>query len=104
MLRKLWADTDGFIVSTELILIASILVLGLVAGLTQIAAEVAEELGDVGAAIGVINQSYSYGGISGHHGVVDGSQFTDATDGVDQTGGSCVQTCSLIGGVGTDGG
>ncbi len=93
VLRKLWRDDDGFIISTELILIATILVMGLVVGLSQIAAEVNEELGDVAATIGVLDQSFSFAGISGHHGAVNGSSRIDDNDGFLPDGQNCVLAC-----------
>jgi len=93
VLNRLWKDEDGFIISTELILIATILVMGLVVGLSQIASEVNEELGDIAAAIGVLDQSYSFAGISGHHGAVNGSVWLDANDGNLPDGNNCVLAC-----------
>jgi len=95
VLRKLWRDDDGFIISTELILIATILLMGLVVGLTEIASEVNEELGDVAASIGVLDQSFSFNGISGHHGAVNGSSRLDDNDGEIPDGQNCVLTCTF---------
>ncbi|WP_166823774.1 branched-chain amino acid aminotransferase [Thalassoroseus pseudoceratinae] len=73
-------DEAGFIVSAELILIATILVLGLVVGLSEIANSVNGELNDVGAAIGSVNQSYSFSGFTGCKGQLVGSKFRDHRD------------------------
>jgi len=67
--------------------------MGLVVGLSQIAAEVNEELGDIAAAIGVLDQSYSYAGLSGHHGAANGSVWLDANDGAIPDGNNCVLAC-----------
>ena len=36
MFRKLWNDEAGFVVSAELVLIATILVLGMIVGLSEV--------------------------------------------------------------------
>jgi type II secretory pathway pseudopilin PulG len=80
MFNELLSDENGFIVSSELILIATILVIALVVGLQTVRDAVLQELGDVGAAIGSISQDYSYGGATGHASTIYGSTFTDETD------------------------
>jgi hypothetical protein len=62
VLHRLWADEAGFVVSTELVLVATILVIGLVLGLTSLRNQVVQELGDLAQAIANINQSYEYAG------------------------------------------
>ena len=80
MLNQLWTDENGFIVSSELILIATILVIAMVVGLQTVRDAVLQELGDVGAAIGAVSQDYSYGGATGHASNIAGSLYSDATD------------------------
>ena len=80
LLSQLWNDENGFIVSSELILIATILVIALVVGLQTVRDAVLQELGDVGAAIGSISQDYSYGGATGHASSINGSDYVDAED------------------------
>jgi Flp pilus assembly pilin Flp len=85
MLRRLWKDQDGFVVSTELVLVATILVIGMVVGLATVRNAVVQELGDVAMAIGNINQSYSYDGVTGRNAAqlfTAGSMFEDLTTGV----------------------
>ncbi|MBL4884304.1 MAG: hypothetical protein JKY95_07195 [Planctomycetaceae bacterium] len=65
MLRALLNDEAGFIVSAELVLIATLLVIGLIVGLSEVQHAVVAELNDVGDAIGNLNQSYYYTGFSG---------------------------------------
>ncbi len=65
-MMKLWNDEAGFIVSAELVLIATILVLGMIVGLVSVRDQVVQELGDIALAFGRINQSYSFSGITGH--------------------------------------
>ena len=96
MLRTLWADEAGFIVSAELVLIATILVIGMVVGLSEVQHAVVAELNDVGEAIGELNQSYCFSGFSAvkKHGCgswVAGSHFTDNVDECDQN--ECAIAC-----------
>jgi Flp pilus assembly pilin Flp len=89
MMRQLWNDEAGFIVSAELVLIATIVVIGMIVGLTAVRDAVVTELADVAGAIGCLNQSYSYGGVSGHCAATVGSFFSDHLDFCD--------TCSCSG-------
>lgn len=52
-------DEAGFIVSAELVLVATICVLGLIVGLSEVAINVNNELEDVGSAFTSLNQSYN---------------------------------------------
>ncbi|MBX3441681.1 MAG: hypothetical protein KF774_04680 [Planctomyces sp.] len=65
MLRSLWNDERGFILSAELVIISTVLVIGLVSGLVCIRTALSDEMTDVASAIGSLNQSYSYGGMHG---------------------------------------
>ncbi len=64
MLRKLLQDEAGFIVSAELVLVATLLVIGLIVGLSEVQHAVVSELNDVADAIGSLNQSYYFSGFS----------------------------------------
>lgn len=80
IVHALWNDDAGFIVSAELILIATIAVLSLVVGLSEVAFGINQELEDVGSAIGALNQTYAYNGVAGHKGSASGSKFHDQID------------------------
>jgi Flp pilus assembly pilin Flp len=80
VLAQLWRDDVGFVISSELILIATILVIGMIVGLATLRDQVVQELGDVGAAFSQLVQSYSFSGITGHTSVTAGSAFADFTD------------------------
>lgn len=80
MLTQLCHDEAGFIVSAELVLVATIGVLALVVGLTEVAFNINHELEDVGSAIGSINQTYQYNGTAGTKGQSSGSVFWDRKD------------------------
>jgi len=62
MLRNFWNDQNGFLVSAELVLVATILVIGLIVGLVEVQAAIIHELDDVACAIGSLNQSFSFAG------------------------------------------
>jgi Flp pilus assembly pilin Flp len=89
MLKMLLNDEAGFIVSAELVLIATILVIGLVVGLSEVQHAIVSELNDVGDAIGELNQAYSFSGFNkcdrgGRiHAVSYGSSFSDTADDCD---------------------
>ena len=76
----LFRDEAGFIVSAELILISTIVVIGLVVGLAEVSLNVTNELEDVGAATGQMQQGYYVAGTTGHRAVVVGSFFEDNVD------------------------
>ena len=80
ILTQLWRDDLGFIISAELVLIATILVIGMIVGLVSLRDQVVQELGDVGAAFSQLVQSYSFSGITGHTSSTAGSAFADFTD------------------------
>ncbi len=85
MMRDLWRDEAGFIISAELVLVATIVVIGMVVGLAILRNQVVQELVDVAQAIGSISQSFCYSGISavkqwGSIAWTDGSCYTDLVD------------------------
>lgn len=85
MRRRIRNRQSGFIISTELMLIATVLVIGLVVGLQAVRTAVVTELADVGEAIGAVSQTYSYYGVTGHHASTNGSAWIDAPDTCDTT-------------------
>ena len=67
-LKTLWSDERGFLVSTELILIATILVIGLIAGMACLQQAIVQEFNDLSWAVSSLNQTYrtnSYFGCKG---------------------------------------
>ena len=80
LVKKLWNDEAGFVFSVELMLVATIAVIGLLAGLTAVRDAAVSELSDVAGAIQEVNQNYEYYGVTGHSGATAGSQFLDTTD------------------------
>ncbi|MFO1092326.1 MAG: hypothetical protein U0992_03300 [Planctomycetaceae bacterium] len=107
MTRRLLADESGFIISAELVLVATILVIGIIVGLSEVQHAVVGELNDVADAIGSVNQSFSYSGFSkrdwgggggwgggwgGTHAWTPGSAFVDFQDACDLN--QCMLACN----------
>lgn len=92
IITNLLHDEAGFIVSAELVLVATIGVLSLVVGLSEVAFNINQELEDVGSAIGSINQTYQYNGVAGSKGQSSGSAFWDSRDAGDC---DCDIVCSV---------
>lgn len=100
MLRTFCADENGFIISAELVLVATLLVIGLVVGLSEVQHAVVQELNDVGEAFGELNQSYCYTGFSARKGkygrecgaYTAGSKFDDRADDCDNN--ECAIACA----------
>lgn len=94
MLTKLWHDESGAIVSAELVLIATILVIAMVTGLSSLRDAVVTELADVGAAIAAQDQSYTVGGVLAHSAATAASIFLDDEDFCDTSTGTPITTAS----------
>ena len=95
MMKKLWMDEGGATISAELALVGTILVIGVVVGLSAVQDAVNTELADLGQAIGNLDQSYSTGGVSGHHAATSSSAYADAPDQCDAgTTSRCVVLCT----------
>ena len=80
LLNSLKNDEAGFIISAELVLVATIGVLGMIVGLSEVAWNVNEELEDVGSAFACIDQSYYAKGAHGHKGCAADFSFHDEAD------------------------
>jgi len=100
MLRALLRDEAGFIISAELVLVATILVIGMIVGLSEVQHAVVQELNDIGDAIGSLNQSYAFSGflavknqgnVAAVKAYTRGSIFTDTVDECDND--QCAIAC-----------
>ena len=80
LVTKLWNDDAGFVISAELILVATVTVLAMVVGLSEVSISINEELEDVASAFGSVNQSFAFNGMCGHKGSIAGSGFKDHRD------------------------
>jgi len=98
MLKSLWNDEAGVIISAELVLVLTIAVLAMVVGLSEVAVSINTELNDISNAFGALNQSYSYTGfMSSSQGkqksFVAGGCFMDSFDDCDTN-----TTCDVVAG------
>jgi Flp pilus assembly pilin Flp len=75
LLAKLWKDDCGALIATEFLFIATILVIGIIVGLTAVRSAVNVELTNLANAILALNMSYSFGGQSGCCAETSGSQL-----------------------------
>lgn len=75
-----WRDEHGFIVSSELVFVATLLVIGMVTGLTTIRDQVLSELGDLADAVSEVDQSFTIAAMTGHSASTAGVDFTDEED------------------------
>ena len=88
--QRLMNDEAGFVVSAELVLVATIAVLAMIVGLSEVAISINNELEDVAAAFGSINQSFQYKGVQGHCGYnTVGSSYLDKED-------FCDNDCNIV--------
>jgi len=86
LMKQLLNDEAGFVVSSELVLIGTILVIGMITGLTTLRDGVIQELVDLSAAIGSLEQSYRFNSAVAHTSATNGSSYTDNQDYCETTG------------------
>jgi hypothetical protein len=96
--RALWNDETGVVIAAELVLVLTVVVLGIIVGLSEVAVAINTELNDLSNAFGALNQSFGFGGFHAVDGwktksFVVGSGFTDKVDDCD-TNGSCDLVCA----------
>lgn len=104
ILKRLWDDEAGFIISIELLLLATVVVIGILVGLAAVRDSITAELSDVGGAINDMDQSFTLYGITGPSAAVSGSDFGDAVDSSDPNGDppGLMDNCIVVGPNDTD--
>ena len=88
MLSLLWHDEGGSVLTSEVVLLATILVLGIVVGAKSFRDAAVTEWADYAQAIGRLDQSYNIPDVHGTDGttiVVKGGHFLDFADVGDNT-------------------
>jgi|TARA_R110001599_G_scaffold242639_2_gene442302 hypothetical protein len=72
----------GFVMTTELVLISTVMIIGLITGLVTMRDSITAEMEDVAEAVGHFDQTYAYNGIvNGERTAgIEGSVFGDSTD------------------------
>lgn len=88
ILKRLWADELGVILSAETVMTGTIGVLAVTAGVGTMATAVNGELNEMGMAFRSFNQSYSVPGYRVTYGVGGGASFSDRSEAVGFTSGS----------------
>ena len=86
MFNQLWRDERGAVISVELVLVATVVVIGVVTGLVSLRDAIVTELGDVAAAIALLDQSYVISGVRGFSAATAGAEFIDIRDRGDEVG------------------
>lgn len=101
-MRKFFNDESGAIISAELALVLTILVIGVVVGLSEVAVAVNTELNDVSNAIGRLDQSYGFTGFTNSKsGGTKGTSFSNGStvrDAIDDNDNN--DTCDIVCGLG----
>lgn len=77
MMKKLWNDDQGALIAMEFLFVATILVIGIIAGLSSVRSAVNVELSELANAILALSQGYTIQGQVGCCAQVDGSQAID---------------------------
>ena len=94
---RMWNEETGAIVSAEIVLVATILVIGVIVGLKSVRDSVVTELADVAQALANVDQSIFYSGTQGHHAFTAGAFFNDLPDFCDTAQGpSCAQESKCV--------
>lgn len=72
----------GFVMTTELVLISTVMIVGIITGLVTMRDSITAEMEDVAEAIGHFDQTYAFNGIVNAEKTagIEGSVFGDATD------------------------
>lgn len=80
MLKKLWSDDQGALIAMEFLFVATILVIGVIAGLSSVRSAVNAELTELANAILALSQGYTINGVEGCCATVQGSEAVDTPD------------------------
>lgn len=108
MLRSIWNDESGALLSMEFVFIATIAVIGMVTAWSKLSQAISHELIDLSNAVGNLKQDYAFTGTRHKDGskelaFVLGSGFDDKRDSCDcQT--CCDIACGITGVSGHEGG
>jgi hypothetical protein len=82
MARFIRKSQKGFIVTVELLLLATILVIGLIVGMVSLRDSILAELSDLSESVGALNQGYNILGVNNvaNTAATAGSRWTDNFD------------------------
>ena len=93
MLKKLWSDDCGALIATEFLFVATILIIGIITGLSSVRSAVNAELTELANAILALSQGYSISGQTGCCSSTEGSQAIDTPSTI--TGPTCTPPTSI---------
>ena len=77
LLTRFWKDDSGAIISSEFLFVTTILVIGIIVGLSNVRAALNAELSELANAFLALSQGFTISGQSGSSASVDGSQTID---------------------------
>jgi hypothetical protein len=80
MVQSLWEDDSGAILTLEIVLIATVVLLGVLTGLAALRDGIITELADLGGSISNLDQSYVIHGAVSHSSATAGTVFNDLND------------------------
>ncbi|MBL8829844.1 MAG: hypothetical protein JNM18_22890 [Planctomycetaceae bacterium] len=92
-LNRLWNEQDGAIVSAEIMLVGTLLVIGVIVGLKSVRDSVVTELADIAQALDNTSQSYWYGGSQNAYGGTSAASYSDNAY-QNGTSAKCIDTAS----------
>jgi len=96
LLSQLWEDDGGFIISLELLFVAVILVIGIIAGMGNLRIAMIVGLTQLANAIMAIDPGFEISGISGDSAGSEGSQATMVAPAANFTFASPIQEPGLV--------
>lgn len=84
--NPLWRDSYGSVAPATFVLLATIVALGVVVGVTTLRDQIVQELGDIAVALDSIDQSFTTSAYTINGMVFSGSTFTDVSTLTDPAG------------------
>lgn len=79
-MSKLWNDDRGGIITTELVLVLSVMAAGVISGITAVRNSVVSEARDVARTVDSLNQSYGVSGVRSRSAHTAGASYIDQAD------------------------
>ncbi len=96
MLSQLWRDENGAVITTELVLVLTIMVIGAMTGLVSLRDAIVTELADVADAIATLDQSYVIPGVTSQFAATAGTEFIDLPDQGDGARATGTPRCVIV--------
>ena len=97
LLLQLWSDDAGFIISIELLFIAVLLVIGIIAGLAALRAAVVSQLAGLGNSIMNLDPGFDIVSVGNSSGSSNGTLMTHVNTGVNVGAANAVATNTTVG-------